>query len=109
MEWCFAPDPHPERTDMEPTSALEKLTLLEDRIGETTHRLSRIKEQYRALQGQKELLEKELDELRSANRELSERINHLKLIQEEHANSFDKEEVRKRIDRVLEKFSELQL
>lgn len=94
---------------MEPTRALEKLTLLEERISETTQRLSKIKDQYLALQGQKELLEKELDELRSANSELTDRINDLKLINEEHANSFDKEEVRKKIDRMLEKFGELQL
>jgi prefoldin subunit 5 len=94
---------------MEHTRALEKLSLLEERISQTTDRLSIIKEQYRALQGQKELLEKELDELRSTNSELHQRINDLKLIQEEHANSFDKEEVRKKIDRMLEKFGELQL
>lgn len=97
------------RSDMEHTRALEKLSLLEERISQTTDRLSIIKEQYRALQGQKELLEKELDELRSTNSELHQRINDLKLIQEEHANSFDKEEVRKKIDRMLEKFGELQL
>ena len=94
---------------MEPTRALEKLTFLEERIGETTQRLSKIKDQYRALQGQKELLEKEIDELRSANSELNDRINDLKLINEEHSNSFDKEEVRKKIGRMLEKFGELQL
>jgi len=97
------------RSEMEHTRALEKLSLLEERISQTADRLSIIKEQYRALQGQKELLEKELDELRSTNSELHQRINDLKLIQEEHANSFDKEEVRKKIDRMLEKFGELQL
>jgi len=94
---------------MEHSRALEKLTVLEERITQTTQRLSVLKEQYRAIQGQKELLEKELDELRTANSELTERINDLKLIHEEHANSFDKEEVRKKIDRMLEKFGELQL
>jgi hypothetical protein len=94
---------------MEHSRALEKLALLEDRIAETTQRLIAIKNQYGALQGQKDTLEKELDELRNANSELHERINDLKLIQEEHANSFDKEEVRKKIDRMLEKFGELQL
>lgn len=94
---------------MEPTRALEKLTLLEERIGETTQRLSRLKELYRTLHGQKEQLERELNELRSANSELNAKINDLKLIHEENANSFDKEEVRKKIDRMLEKFSELQL
>ena len=94
---------------MEPTRALEKLAILEDRITDTTDRLAQIKALYSTLQGQKELLEKELDELRSANSELNDKINHLKLINEQHANSFDKEEVRKKIDRMLEKFGELQL
>jgi cell division protein FtsB len=94
---------------MEPTRALERLALLVERISETTHRLSSLKDLYRTLQGQKEQLEKELDELRFANSELTDKINDLKLIHEEHANSFDKEEVRKKIDRMLEKFSELQL
>jgi chromosome segregation ATPase len=94
---------------MEHSRALEKLSILEERITQTTNRLSLLKDQYRAIQGQKELLEKELDELRTANSVLTGRINDLKLIHEEHANSFDKEEVRKKIDRMLEKFGELQL
>jgi hypothetical protein len=94
---------------MEPTRALEKLALLEERIGETTQRLSGLKDLYHTLQGQKQQLERELEELRFANSELTERINDLKLIHEENASSFNKEEVRKRIDRMLEKFSELQL
>jgi hypothetical protein len=94
---------------MEPTRALERLALLEERITETTDRLAQIKALYSTLQGQKELLEKEFNELRSANSELTDKINHLKLIHEQNANSFDKEEVRKKIDRMLEKFGELQL
>ena len=94
---------------MEHNKAIEKLSLLEERISQTTVRFSHLKNMYRALQEQKTSLERELEDLRSTNEELSGRIHDLKLNQEEHQNSFNKEEVRKRIDRVLEKFSELQL
>jgi cell division protein FtsB len=94
---------------MEPTPAIEKLSLLESRIAETAERFDRLREQYRALSAQKSALEQEIDRLRGANRELGERINHLKSSHEKILNSFHKEEVRKRIDRVLEKLGELQL
>ena len=94
---------------MENTAALEKLSALEQRIAQTAERFVILKEQYEALQTQKTGLEKELDDLRTVNDALSERINNLKSINEEHSDSFNKEDVRKRIDRVLEKFGELQL
>ncbi|MCH7548377.1 MAG: cell division protein ZapB [Candidatus Krumholzibacteriota bacterium] len=94
---------------MEHNQAIEKLNLLEKRISRTAERFSHLKEQYEALQHQKTTLERELDELRSANDELNGRIHNLKLNKGVHQNSFNREEVRKRIDRVLEKFGELQL
>ena len=94
---------------METNRALEKLTMLERRISQTTERFSHLKDQYESLQQQKSTLEQELDELRLANRDLNDRIHHLKSIHEENQNSFNKEDVRKRIDRVLEKLGELQL
>jgi len=94
---------------METNRALEKLTLLEQRISKTSERFGHLKDQYETLQQQKSMLEKELDQLRNANEELSERIHHLKSTHEENERSFNKEDVRKRIDRVLEKFGELQL
>lgn len=94
---------------MENTKALQKLTLLEERIAQTAERFSHLKAQYDALHDQKKTLEKEINDLRSVNHELAEKINHLKSNQEEIAGSFNKEEVRKKIDRVLEKFGELQL
>ncbi len=94
---------------MEGTGALEKLNLLEDRIAQTTERFARLKEQYRALQEQKETLEREIDGLRDTNREMSERIGNLKMSNERIVSSLHKEEVKKRIDRVIEKLGELQL
>jgi chromosome segregation ATPase len=94
---------------MEGTGALEKLTVLEERIAQTTERFARLKSQFEALQDQKSMLEREIDGLREANREMSERINHLKTSNEKIVGSLHKEEVKKRLDRVLEKLGELQL
>jgi archaellum component FlaC len=94
---------------MDGTKAIEKLTVLEERIAQTTERFAHLKDQYQAMQDQKTSLEHEIERLRSTNRELAERINHLKSNQEKIISSFHKEEVRKRIDRVLEKLGELQL
>jgi chromosome segregation ATPase len=94
---------------MEGTGAIEKLSLLEERIAQTTQRFSHLKNQYQALQDQKQSLELEIERLRSSNRELADKIGHLKNNHEKLVGSFQKEEVRKRLDRVLEKLGELQL
>lgn len=94
---------------MEGTGAIEKLSLLEERISQTAERFSHLKDQYQALNDQKETLELEIERLRTANRELTDRIGRLRNNQEKLVGSFQKEEVRKRLDRVLEKLGELQL
>lgn len=94
---------------MEGTGAIEKLSMLEERIAQTTERFSHLKDQYRVLQDQRASLENEIERLRSSNRELSDRLDHLKANHEKLVGSFQKDEVRKRIDRVLEKLGELQL
>jgi len=94
---------------MEGNGALEKLQMLEERIAQTTERFALLKNRYQALHDQKELLEREINGLRDANREMSERIGHLKTSHEKIVSSLHKEEVKKRIDRVLEKLGELQL
>ncbi len=94
---------------MESTPAIEKLSMLEDRIAQTAERFAALKEQYRALQDQRNALEKEIDKLKTANRELNDKVGHLKVNQEKILSSFQKDDVRKRIDRVLEKLGELQL
>jgi len=94
---------------METTPAIEKLSMLENRIEQTAERFAHFKDQYRALQEQRNSLERELDKLKSANRELNEKIDHLKSNHDQILSSFHKEDVRKRIDRVLEKLGELQL
>ncbi len=94
---------------MEGTGALEKLAILERRIAETTERFAQLKDQYQALQDQKNSLEHEIERLQSANRELGERIGNLKTSHDKIVSSLHKDEVKKRIDRVLEKLGELQL
>jgi len=94
---------------MEGTGAIEKLSLLEERISQTAQRFSHLKDQYQALHDQKETLELEIERLRTANRELTDRIGRLRNNHEKLVGSFQKEEVRKRLDRVLEKLGELQL
>jgi chromosome segregation ATPase len=94
---------------MEGTAAIEKLSLLEERIAQTTQRFSHLKDQYQALQDQKQSLELEIERLRSTNRDLSDKLGRLKTNHESLVGSFQKEEVRKRLDRVLEKLGELQL
>jgi hypothetical protein len=58
---------------------------------------------------QRKNLENKVAELKKSNNELSNQINDLKLLHEKSSKSFDKEEVRKKIDHMLEKFGELQL
>lgn len=94
---------------MDGTRAIEKLSLLEERIAQTSERFGHLKDQYQAMQEQKATLEREIERLRSTNRELTEKINHIKSSHEQAVGSLHKEEVRKRIDRVLEKLGELQL
>jgi cell division protein FtsB len=94
---------------MDSTKAIEKLSVLEERIEQTSERFAHLKDRYQAMQDQKASLEREIERLRTTNRELAERINHLKANHEKIITSFHKEEVRKRIDRVLDKLGELQL
>jgi FtsZ-binding cell division protein ZapB len=94
---------------MQGTGAIEKLTILEERIAQTSERFAQLKDKYQALQDQKDTLEREMERLQSANQELTERIGSLKTSHDRIVSSLHKEEVKKRLDRVLEKLGELQL
>ncbi len=94
---------------MEPTRAIEKLDLLERRITRTTTRFTELKAQFELLQRQKSALETELDALRETNEKLTDRIHHIKSIQDEYQKSLDRDGLRERIDRVLERLAELEL
>ncbi len=94
---------------MESRRAIEKLEALEARIATTARRFAELKSRYESLREQKSALEQELAVLQAANRELSDSIHHLKSIQDESRTSLNREELRQRIDRVLEKLGEIEL
>jgi chromosome segregation ATPase len=94
---------------MQGTGAHEKLALLEERIAQTSRRFAHLKDQYQALQDQRSSLETEIERLRSANQELTERVGNLKTSHEKLVGSLHKDEVKKRIDKVIEKLGDLQL
>lgn len=94
---------------MEPTNALAVLEQLERRISRAVEKVTALRSECRALRNEKETLETQIQDLEQTNIKLSNQLNDLKTKQEEYASSFNREEVRKKIDHVLEKFGELQL
>ena len=87
---------------------LKKFHLLDEKIEQTVKKIHDLKSKYETLQNEHNDLHEQLKALSKENRTLS------KQIEEERAavhdiDGIDKEEIRKRIDRVLEKFGELQL
>lgn len=87
---------------------MKKFHLLDEKIEQTIKKISDLKIKYEKLQNEHNDLHEKLKALSQENRTLT------KQIEEERAavndiDGIDKEEIRKRIDRVLEKFGELQL
>ncbi len=87
---------------MEQTKTYEVLEQLEKRISQAVENVTELRDE-------KVTLESKIEELKKSNIELSEQINNLKIKHEKYASSFNREEVRKKIDHMLEKFGELQL
>jgi len=94
---------------MEERTAGTVFVRLEQRMDATSQKLAELTAKYDSLVAEKGRLEHEISTLRTNNQELSDNIHELKLLQQKNSSSFDKEEVRKKIDRMLEKFGELQL
>lgn len=94
---------------MEETKTFEVLEQLEKRISQAVEDVTELRSECRVLRGEKITLETQIKELNKSNIELSDQINHLKIKHEKYASSFNREEVRKKIDHMLEKFGELQL
>ncbi len=88
---------------------IERLDKLEKRVFKAAEFITDLKSERTTLQTQKTELENKIKELIESNKELSNQINDLKLLHEKSSKSFDKEEVRRKIDHMLEKFGELQL
>ena len=94
---------------MDQTKALEALGQLERRISRAVEMVTAMRSECRTLKKEKSDLENKIKELQAENIELSNQMNDLKMQREKIAESFNREEVRKKIDHMLEKFGELQL
>jgi galactitol-specific phosphotransferase system IIB component len=89
---------------------LKKFYLLDEKIEQAVKKMSSLKDLNTTLQDENKGLSEKIETLLNRNRELSEEIEQLKTSASKVAgSSIDKEEIRKKIDRVLEKFGELQI
>jgi uncharacterized coiled-coil DUF342 family protein len=92
------------------TQGFAKLDLLETKIGETVQKLSELNSQCNALKRSNDDLVEEVETLRKTNRDLSKQIDQLVVEKETRSNEDgSKEQIIKRIDKMLEKFGELQI
>jgi FtsZ-binding cell division protein ZapB len=94
---------------MDQTKTLEVLGQLEKRISHAVEKVTALRSECQALKNEKTNLEDKIKTLKTENIELSNHVNDLKIQREKIAGSFNREEVRKKIDHLLEKFGELQL
>jgi len=94
---------------MEETKTTDVFQKLERRISDAVDKVATLRSQCGELQNENTNLESQVKELKQNNIELSNQINDLKMKHEKYASSFNREEVRKKIDHMLEKFGELQL
>ncbi len=89
---------------------LEKFHLLEERIHQTIDWINRMEARYQSLLKGKQQLEEEVRDLRNHNNELAQEIVRLKNAREELTAKYgNQDEIKKRIDRMLEKFGELHI
>ena len=94
---------------MEQVKTLEVMEQLERRISQAVERVTALRSECMTLRNEKSELESKIEVLKKSNIELSDQISDLKSKHEKYAGSFNREEVRKKIDHMLEKFGELQL
>ncbi len=89
---------------------LEKFHLLEEKIAQTMNRIAELKAQNLALLSVNEELKETIQNLRVHGSELTEQIDKLKAAEGRQSEELiDQEEIKKRIERVLEKLGELQI
>jgi len=87
--------------------SLEKIDRLQTKIEETLRRLTELNERCEALQSKTAVLQERVEALQHRNIALSREIDELRSAKpddEDHS-----EEILRRIDRMLEKFGELQI
>ena len=88
----------------------EKFDVLEAKIGAAVERLTELTAQCRDLEGRNEELSRELTELRNSNNELAQKVVDLKAAAEAAPKRLmDDQKILHRIDRMIEKFGELQI
>lgn len=85
------------------------LDKLETKISSAVEKVEALRAENSTIRDERETLNLKIEELKKTNIELSEKINDLKIKEEQYQSSFNKEEVRRKIDHMLEKFGELQL
>jgi phage shock protein A len=85
------------------------LEKLEKKISSAVEKVEALRAENSTIRGEREYLNTQIEELKRTNIELSEKINNLKIKEEQYMSSFNREEVRRKIDHMLEKFGELQL
>jgi len=98
-----------ERREMESPKSQDVFEQLEQRISRAMDVMSAMRAEREALRRDNTILQSEIEVLKQSSIELLSQLNDLQIQQLQRASSFDKEEVRKKIDHVLEKFGELQL
>ena len=82
---------------------------LEKKIFSAIEKVETLRAENSTLRDEQQNLNTKIEELKKSNIELSEQINNLKIKEEQYMSSFNREEVRRKIDHMLEKFGELQL
>jgi phage shock protein A len=85
------------------------LEKLEQKISGAVEKVEALRAENSAMRDERENLNTKIEELKKTNMELSEKINNLKIKEQQYMSSFNREEVRRKIDHMLEKFGELQL
>ena len=94
---------------MDQEKTIEVLEQLERRISRAVEMVTALRSECRALRNEKADLESAIKKLKQTNIDLSEQVNNIEMKYEQYASSFNREEVRKKIDHMLEKFGELRL
>jgi len=94
---------------MDQTENFVFLEKLENKISSAVEKVEALRAENSTIRDERESLNTKIEELKKTNIELSEKINNLKIKEEQYKSSFNREEVRRKIDHMLEKFGELQL
>jgi FtsZ-binding cell division protein ZapB len=100
--------PETEKTASPETEKFEKLELLETKIGGAVKHISKLTERCQDLKDVNETLRDEIKALQSSNNNLVQKVAQLKNESEARPKAEDRK-ILKRIDRMIEKFGELQI